>query len=155
LHADRDSPGARPSARHREDPHGTWPAPPRRPAREPRRVMSEHISDDLPRLLTGEATRAETLAAAAHLRECPDCQQELVSAVVAHAALTSATRGAAHAVLGRDPQPGPLPDLSEVFATVRDEATSTRGSGKRRRALIAVAAAAVLATGVGVTIAET
>ena len=55
-------------------------------------MSDAHISDDLPRLLTGDATRDEVLAAAEHLRSCPDCQQELVSAVVAHASLTSAQR---------------------------------------------------------------
>jgi hypothetical protein len=54
--------------------------------------MTAHISDELPRMLTGEASRDAVLAAADHLRSCVDCQQELVSAVVAHASLTSAHR---------------------------------------------------------------
>ncbi|HVU93452.1 MAG TPA: hypothetical protein VHC23_14555, partial [Jatrophihabitans sp.] len=101
----------------------------------------EHLTDDLPRLLTGDATRDEVLAAAEHLRACPDCQQELVSAVVAHASLTSARRFAPEVVApipsadgeevgdgedggGAGPA-GPLPDLSAVFARAREEAAST------------------------------
>jgi hypothetical protein len=112
--------------------------------------MSNHISEDLPRLLTGEAGRDDVLAAAAHLRSCPDCQQELVSAVIAHAALTSAHRFAPEVVV-----PGPpdhvvgevdadrLPDLSSVFAQVRAEATAPASSTRRhRRPLYAIAAAA-------------
>jgi hypothetical protein len=89
--------------------------------------MSQHLSDDLPRLLTGDASRDEALAAAAHLRECPDCQQELVSAVVAHAALSSARRFAPRmaapaepAEPAVEPAPADLPDLSAVFAKVHD-----------------------------------
>jgi anti-sigma-K factor RskA len=129
--------------------------------------MSAHISDDLPRLLTGDATRDETLAAADHLRDCADCQQELVSAVVAHASLTSAKRFAPEVVVSepasRDdseqPAPIDLPDLSAVFAQARADADSKRGSAgrshRRRRVLAVAAAVAVLATGAGVIVAET
>jgi hypothetical protein len=122
--------------------------------------MSQHISDDLPRLLTGEASRDETLAAAQHLRECPDCQQELVAAVVADASLSSARRvSAPRAVPAADAdaasEPVALPDMSSVFAKVRDEAAQAGRSHKRRRVLFAVAAAAVVATAGGITIAET
>jgi anti-sigma-K factor RskA len=121
--------------------------------------MSQHISDDLPRLLTGEASRDETLAAAAHLRACPDCQQELVAAVVAHASLSSAHRFASEVVAPPLPEvqaePAALPDMSAMFAKVRDEAAHQQPAHRRRRALIAVAAAAVVATAVGVTVAQT
>jgi hypothetical protein len=122
--------------------------------------MSPHVADDLPRLLTGEANREETLAAARHLRACPDCQQELVAAVVAHASLSSARRVATpRTVPVADPEvvpePVPLPDMSAVFAKVRDEAARTGQSYKRRRALLAVAAVAVLGTAGGITLAET
>jgi hypothetical protein len=122
---------------------------------------SAHLTENLPRLLTGDATRAEVLAAAAHLRNCPDCQQELVSAVVAHASLSSAQRFARDVVA---PEPtddaevsaGPLPDLSAVFAKARAEAAAGRAPARPRRrlALGAVAAAVVLAGG-GVLAAET
>ena len=36
--------------------------------------MSSHISDELPRLLTGDANRDVVMTAAEHLRTCPDCQ---------------------------------------------------------------------------------
>jgi hypothetical protein len=120
--------------------------------------MTLHISDDLPRLLTGDALRDEVLAAAEHLRGCADCQQELVSAVVAHASLTSAQRFAPEIIargLPASGQPGEpaaaLPDLSAVFAEARREASAKR---KGRRWMIAAAAAVVL-TGAGVTITQT
>jgi hypothetical protein len=130
--------------------------------------MSTHISDDLPRLLTGDATREEVLAAAAHLRTCVDCQQELVSAVVAHASLTSAHRFAAEIAtagmqtpvsvddldLHLDAEAAPeLPDLSAVFTQVRDEATRPSGSRTTSRRggkyLVAAVAAGVLIGGGG------
>lgn len=124
--------------------------------------MSAHISESLPRLLTGDATRDETLAAAEHLRGCPDCQDELVSAVVAHAALTSAHRFAPEIVaaeLGEDEdqysgegtaRPADhLPDMSAVFAQVRTDAVRPAGPGRQsgRRWLLAAAAAVVFAGG--------
>jgi hypothetical protein len=131
--------------------------------------VNPHISDDLPRLLTGEATRQETLAAAEHLRSCPDCQQELVSAVVAHASLTSAQRFAPEIVAPnpndqRDPPtrlpdrpPAALPDLSAMFAKVRAEATVSpprSAPASRGRWLAAGAAAAVVLAGGAVAAAE-
>lgn len=121
--------------------------------------MSAHIADDLPLLLTGDATRDVVLTAASHLRVCADCQQELVSAVVAHASLMSAQRFAPEMV-ARDgaevPEPAedlPLPDLSPVFLKAREEANAPKKSPRARRALFAVAAAAVIGVGGGVTIA--
>jgi hypothetical protein len=122
--------------------------------------MTIHVADDLPRLLTGDATREEVLAAAEHLRTCDDCREELVSAVVAHASLTSAQRFAPEimaTVSGDGDAPlAPLPDLSAVFETARAEAAAAPEPvvlGLRRRtayAVGAVAAAAVVATGVTV-----
>jgi hypothetical protein len=120
--------------------------------------MSPHIANDVPRLLTGEATREEVLTAAAHLRTCVDCQQELVSAVVAHASLTSAQRFAPEIVAGlprdllapradpdRDDAPAPqLPDLSAVFSQVREEAAQPRRRPRRLRGKYVAAAAAVV-----------
>jgi hypothetical protein len=122
-----------------------------------------HVTDDLPRLLTGEATRDEVLAAAAHLRSCDDCREELVSAVVAHASLTSAQRFApeimAAVAAGDDTPAPPLPDLSAIFETVRaekaqaDEQSARRGSWGRRRTLMAAGAvAAGVLIGSGVTV---
>ncbi|HEV7205134.1 MAG TPA: anti-sigma factor [Jatrophihabitans sp.] len=125
--------------------------------------MNTHISDELPRLLTGEATRDVVLAASAHLRVCPDCQQELVSAVVAHASLTSAQRFAPEIVArdsevlsDEDPDSAtdatPLPDMSTMFAQVRTEAarkTHVAATAPRRRRLLAVAAAAAVLAGAG------
>ena len=124
--------------------------------------MTTHISDELPRLLTGDATRDVVLEAASHLRTCDDCMQELVSAVVAHASLTSAHRFApevrtADSDLSHDAEDvpaGPLPDLSSIFAMVRQEATATAATPKRRRrTAFAVAAAAAVLIGGGAAIA--
>lgn len=111
--------------------------------------MTNHISEELPRLLTGEATRDVVQAAASHLRACEDCQQELVSAVVAHASLTSARRFAPEIVVRATQEapssvePDSLPDLSAIFAQVREEAGSQpRTTQRTRRPLYAVAAVA-------------
>ena len=94
--------------------------------------MTPHVSDELPRLLTGEASWDEVHAAAAHLRTCVDCEQELVSAVVAHASLTSAQRFAPEVVASThrpdasDEPAGELPDLSSVFAQARENAAPPR-----------------------------
>jgi hypothetical protein len=124
-------------------------------------MTSAHISENLPRLLTGDANRDEVMAAAEHLRSCPDCQQELISAVVAHASLTSAHRFAPEIVAPEstsddevDVDGAPLPDMSAMFAKVRAEAAVAPARPHRRR-LLAVAAAAAVLVGGGVTLAET
>lgn len=111
-------------------------------------MSTPHITDDLPRMLTGEASRAEVLAAAAHLRQCTDCQQELVSAVVAHSSLTSAHRFApqiiAWAEQSEEETPAPatsLPDLSTMFEQVRSESATPARSPARRPSRLLVAAA--------------
>jgi hypothetical protein len=130
--------------------------------------MQQHISEELPLLLTGDATREVVLEAAQHLRVCVDCQQELVSAVIAHASLTAAQRFAPEIVAAHPtdddlPSPTgelapvvPLPDLSSMFADVRAEAAppataQTRSAPRFRRGLVAVAAAAAVVVGGGVT----
>jgi hypothetical protein len=139
--------------------------------------MSEHIFDELPLLLTGEADRATVAAVALHLRDCADCQQELISALVAHASLSSAARfarDAASTVVASAPsvapaQPRTLPEMSVVFAQVRAEvdadtatqssspsapaaapartARSARTPNRRGRWLAAAAVAAVVTGG--------
>jgi hypothetical protein len=90
--------------------------------------MTEHVFDELPRLLSGDADRAAVAAVAAHLRECADCNDELISAVAAHAALMSSARYAPE--LANDAEQRqtlapaaaePLPDMSLVFAEIRRE----------------------------------
>jgi Anti-sigma-K factor rskA len=118
--------------------------------------VSEHIFDELPLLLSGEADRTAVSAAATHLRACEDCRQELISAVVAHAALSSAVRyapGLADSFLVAPPGTSltdELPDLSSMFAQVRSEAASPAVVRPVRRvqARWLVAAAAVVAVGV-------
>jgi hypothetical protein len=132
-------------------------------------TTSGHISDQLPGLLTGESARTVVLGAAEHLRGCADCQQELVSAVVAHAALTSGQRFAPEILAAvrdgvlADPDASaqPLPDLSEVFAEVRAEAAAGErpaaggrpGFPRRRAALVGAAVVVGAAVGVGATVA--
>jgi Anti-sigma-K factor rskA len=137
--------------------------------------VNGHVSDDVPRLLTGDASRDEVMAAAAHLRECVDCQHELVSDVVAHASLRSAQRFAPEIVAELLPgvpddspdtaavddaaQPErPLPDLSAVFEQVRRETThadaSPAAQPRRRARWLVAAAAAVVMVGGGITIYE-
>jgi anti-sigma-K factor RskA len=122
-------------------------------------MTDNHISDELPRLLTGEAPRDVVLSAAEHLRGCADCQQELVSAVIAHASLTSAQRFAPEVVkLVRSAEQPPgqapvLPDLEAVFRQVRDEAATGRTASPRRRRMLYAAAAAAVVAGGGTAIA--
>jgi hypothetical protein len=118
--------------------------------------MSTHVADDLPRLLTGEASRNEVMAAAAHLRECTDCQQELVSAVVAHSSLSSAQRFAPEIIAwnedaaGAPPAPAEsLPDLTSMFEQVRSESTEPAVARHRSARLLVAAAAAGLVLGGG------
>jgi Anti-sigma-K factor rskA len=118
--------------------------------------MNTHVTDELPGLLSGEAPRAVTLDAAAHLRACVDCQQELVSAVVAHASLTSAQRFAPEVVAGSTDEAGsasPLADLSAVFAQVRHQAAKPRR--RRTRYLVGAAAAAAVVAGGSIALVAT
>ncbi|HSY14970.1 MAG TPA: anti-sigma factor [Jatrophihabitantaceae bacterium] len=114
--------------------------------------MTEHAFDELPGLLSGSADRATVARVAAHLRNCEDCRHELISAAVAHAALTSAMRIAPGLVAHDQPRRDaidtdmPLPDLSAVFANVRPR--------NRARWLVA-AAVAVVAVASGSVIAIT
>ncbi|MDT4997212.1 MAG: hypothetical protein QOD45_1280, partial [Pseudonocardiales bacterium] len=113
--------------------------------------MANHISAELPLLLSGEASRPAVDDAAAHLRVCEDCRQDLVSVVIAHAALASAHRYARDVMGSARPlapvkapaESRPLPDLSGVLDVIRDEAESEhRSAGRRRLVPYAVAAAA-------------
>ena len=63
--------------------------------------MNEHVAEKLPLLLSGEASRADMLQVASHVRTCVDCKQELTSALAAHAALASGRRYAPHIVAAR------------------------------------------------------
>ena len=127
--------------------------------------MSTHIFDELPLLLTGEADRATVALAADHLRECEDCQQELVSALIAHASLSSAARFAPElrALLSTDAaeerpaEPARLPDMTPIFEMAQQEARAPRHSvappRSRRARWIAVAAVAGVLVGGGAVLA--
>ena len=119
--------------------------------------MTAHIDDELPRLLSGEADRATVEAAAEHLRGCEDCQQELVSALVAHASLSSAARFAPDAAMpvhAVDEPPAELPDLSSVFARVRAEAARAPARRWRTRWLVAATVAGLAIGAAAVAVAE-
>ncbi len=125
--------------------------------------MTEHVFDELPQVLTGEADRATVSAVATHLRECDDCRDELIGALVAHAALASSVKFAPELVRPERAEtstasaPPAAPDLTALFAQVRAEAepvmlTGThrnRSARPRRTWLVAAAAAVVLALGGG------
>lgn len=129
--------------------------------------MSTHIFDELPLLLTGEADRATVALAADHLRECEDCQQELVSALIAHASLSSAARFAPElrallstdAAEDRPAEPARLPDMTPIFEMAKQEARAPRHSvappraRSRRARWIAVAAVAGVLVGGGAVLA--
>jgi Anti-sigma-K factor rskA len=51
-----------------------------------------HVADELPGLLAGECDREQTFTLAAHLRACLECQEELVSVVVATGILRATAR---------------------------------------------------------------
>lgn len=107
--------------------------------------MTSHVHDDLPLLLSGEADRATVAAAAEHLRGCEDCREELISALVAHASLTSAARFAPAPAAVESQRPASLPDLGPVFAQVEAE----EASGRRRWRGRWLAAAAVAGVAIG------
>lgn len=111
-------------------------------------AANDHVGEEFPLLLAGEADRATVGRVSTHLRVCSDCKDELVGAVTAHAALLSAVRRApdiatggrvsyrqpAHVDLNEaqvadllDRAAGGVPattpvDLGPVFAQIRDEA---------------------------------
>lgn len=131
--------------------------------------MTEHVFDELPQLLSGDADRATVVTVAAHVRECADCREELISAVVAHAALMSSVRFAPELpvidqAVDRAASPAPLPDLSPVFAQIRREIAEADAAGptrttRRRRptvryGLVAAAVALGLIAGGGIYAAE-
>ena len=115
--------------------------------------MTPHIADELPALLTGEASREVVRAAAGHLRECEDCRQELVAAVVAHASLASAQRFAPEVMASlaetAADAPADLPDLSAVFEQIRADAAAETARPRRSRARVYAAAAVAAGVLVG------
>jgi hypothetical protein len=115
-----------------------------------------HVADELPGLLAGECDREQTLTLAAHLRACPQCQEELVSVVVAAGVLRATAR--AEQAPSTAVSPSPLPSSSESTSSPEAGAPDTpewltratrqrpAGWGTRRR-LLALAAAVVIVAG--------
>ncbi|MBV9794680.1 MAG: anti-sigma factor [Actinobacteria bacterium] len=123
-----------------------------------------HIADELPALLAGELTREQTLAVAAHLRRCPECQEELVSMVVAAGTLRAAARAeqAPAAWPGFPPLASTPPSSAPVLENPENVPPETvpaspdwlrriprRGPARwsPRQRLVALAAAVVIAAG--------
>jgi anti-sigma factor RsiW len=127
-----------------------------------------HVADELPALLAGECTREQTLAVAAHLRRCPECQDELVSMVVAAGTLRAAARAerASAPAPAAPPEPSALPASSATpspsTSSTPPDPSATPGTSdpetpewlkripdrpRRRRRLVALAAAIVIAAG--------
>ncbi len=115
-----------------------------------------HVADELPALLAGECTREQTLAVAAHLRRCPECQEELVSMVVAAGTLRAAARAErtsapapatppAPPELSAPPAPSETPDTSDP--EIPEWLKRIPDRPRRRRRLFALAAAIVIAAG--------
>jgi hypothetical protein len=132
----------------------------------------EHVFDDLPLLLSGDADRATVTAVSAHLQTCADCRDALIAALAAHAALRSAARFAPELAIVQPVEPVAAPangegaenmaaettagaflidgidepDLSAMFAQVRAEA-AREPARRQHRWLVAAAAAVILALG--------
>lgn len=115
-----------------------------------------HVTDELPALLAGECSRAQTLAVAAHLRSCRPCQEELVSIAVAAGTLRAAARAeqAPPSALPPSPVPGSLDEKRSPVAPVPDTPEWLRRIPRRgpagwetRRRILALAAAVVVIAG--------
>ncbi|HEY2280538.1 MAG TPA: anti-sigma factor [Streptosporangiaceae bacterium] len=115
-----------------------------------------HVADELPGLLAGECGREQTLTLAAHLRACPQCQEELVSVVVATGILRATAR--AEQAPSRAVSPSSLPSSSESTSSPGAGAPDTpewltratrRGPAgwSIRRRFVALAAAVVIVAG--------
>ena len=121
-----------------------------------------HVADELPALLAGECTREQTLAVAAHLRRCPECQEELVSMVVAAGTLRAAARAERTSAPAAAAPPAPPAPSAPSEPSAPPALSVTPGTSdpeipewlkripdrpRRRRRLVALAAAVVIAAG--------
>jgi Anti-sigma-K factor rskA len=84
-----------------------------------------HVADELPGLLSGECGREQTRTLAAHLRACPECQEELVSVVVAAGIL----RATARAEQAHGPVSVPSPSASAPPSSPPSSSDSTSSPG--------------------------
>jgi hypothetical protein len=69
--------------------------------------VSDHVEDQLPSLLLGDISPGAVRAILIHLRECPDCRDELVFIVIAHASLLCARPLEPRSARLRSTQPTP------------------------------------------------
>jgi len=88
----------------------------------------DHDTMELFDLLTGAASRSETLAMAEHLSTCDPCRQALADLVVAHAALTSAARSIRVPAVPDEP----FDDLPPLRALEDDQTPSGKVTHQRR-----------------------
>lgn len=111
--------------------------------------MAEHVTDDLPALLSGELSREQTAGVVQHLRACDSCRLTLVGSAAANGALRLSARELAVMVPA---QPGPdvaprVPDPERTLPPL----ARPRGRRPSRRLLLAGAAAlAMMATAGGI-----
>jgi anti-sigma-K factor RskA len=111
--------------------------------------MTDHCSEELSALLSGELGREETYRVVAHLRECGECTGELVSVAVAHGSLRAARR--AEESLSPDPD-------ARVRETLRDQPPLRLSRARTHRWPYLGAAAALLAVvaiGLGLVLGHT
>jgi anti-sigma factor RsiW len=102
--------------------------------------MSEHPYEELPSLLFGELDRAGVTRVSDHLAGCEDCRRELALLAAASASLRATARHAEPVSEAGGLVRGPTPDPVPAGAAGR----SPR-SGRRRRPLLGLAAALVVA----------
>ena len=104
--------------------------------------MSEHPYDDLPGLLFGELDRAQVNAVSDHLATCDDCRRELAVLAATSASLRATARNAQAL-----PEAVPGVAAAEDAPAVQPHRVGrgTARPGRRRRSLIGLAAALVLA----------
>ena len=116
---------------------------------------SDHDTTEFLGLLTGEANRGASLAIAERLRTCDACRLELVDLLVAHAALTSASRTLEEPAepAGREEELAPLRIPDEAHLTSRPAHARLRS--RRVRWVLAGAAIVVAVAGVSAGLART
>jgi anti-sigma factor RsiW len=103
--------------------------------------MTEHCSEELFDLLSGELDREATVRVVAHLRECGKCTDELVSVAVTHGSLRAARRAREEL--------SPRPDISMEPLSVAQPPLGISPHRRFRRLYLATAAALIVLAGAG------
>ena len=111
--------------------------------------MTDHCSEELFALLSGELGREETYQVVAHLRECGECTGELVSVAVAHGSLRAARRA--------EESLFPSLDVQASESQLDQPPLGLSRTRARRRPFVGAAAAllVVVAVGLGLVLGRT